>query len=88
MKDEFQNSNWTLLKAYYNGTENEIPLQFPGKHYYLSRTASTAATGAWGVIMSSSAVRLFAPWGAMNNNIGEIAFLVNPNEVIFNGISF
>lgn len=88
MKENFLGLNWILLKAYYNGTENEIPLTFHGDHYYLDKSPSIAVTGSWGIALSSSTRRLFSPWSAIYNNVGEIAFTYNPDEVIFDGVTF
>lgn len=84
-------SNWLILKAFYNGTGNDLPITFPGKHYYYTRPkkSNVTVTGSWGVFLGQSfSKRLFASWGAMNNNIGEISFLANPNEMSFDGITF
>ena len=90
MKENFQGSTkWLVLKAYYNGTGNDLPLTFHGKHYYSSypKDNDVTVTGSWGLILSAS-LRLFAPWCAMINNVGEISVLVNPHEMSFDGITF
>lgn len=86
-----EGSNWIILKAIYNGTGNNLPITIPGKHYFFTRpkNSDVTVTGSWGVFIGQSfSKKLFAPWGAMNNNIGEISFLVNPDEVVFYGVSF
>ena len=93
MKENFQgSSNWLVLKAYYNGTGNDLPLTFPGNHYYITRPKynNVTVTGTWGLILTASSklVRLCAPWCAIINNVGEISVLVNPNEMSFDGITF
>lgn len=93
MKENFHgSSSWLILKAFYNGTGNDLPLTFHGNHYYKSRPKynDVTVTGAWGLILTASSklVRLCAPWSAMNNNIGEISVLVNPDEMSFDGITF
>ena len=90
-QEVIEGSNWLILKAFYNGTGNDLPITFPGKHYYYSRPKknNVTVTGSWGVFLGLSfSKRLFAPWGAMNNNVGEISFLANPNVMSFSGITF
>ena len=90
-QDVIEKSNWLLLKAIYNGTGNDLSITFPGKYYYYARSKSSnvTVTGSWGVFLGLSySKRLFAPWGAMNNNVGEISFLANPNVMSFSGITF
>ena len=86
-----EGTNCLLLKAIYNGTGNDLPITFPGKHYYYaeSKRSDITVTGSWGVFLGLSFSKmLFAPWGAMNNNVGEISFLANPNVMSFDGITF
>lgn len=90
-QEVIEGSNWLILKAIYNGTGNDLPITFPGKHYFYTRpkNSNVTVTGSWGVFLGRSfSKRLFAPWGAMNNNVGEISFLANPNVMTFDGITF
>ena len=91
-QEVIEGSNWLILKAFYNGTGNDLPITFPGKHYYYTRPkrSDVTVTGSWGVFLGlyNLQKRLFASWSAMNNNIGEISFLANPNVMSFDGITF
>ena len=90
MNDRFSNSNWLLFKAYYNGTDQTKLLTFEGVHYYFENTtvSSSSVQNVWGVVLIDTAgTSIFAPWSVLCNKFGEIGFLVNPNEVIFDGIT-
>ena len=90
-QEVIEGSNWILVKAIYNGTENDLPITIPGKHYFFVRpkNSDVTVTESWGVFIGQSfSKKLFAPWGVMNNNVGEISFLANPNEVDFYKVSF
>lgn len=90
--DNFNGLQFTIIRAFCNITGNQNDILANGIHY--SKTTTFVKTPAYdfGFILKDSVDSnqhsLFVPWTAIKNSYCEVGFLINPNYVKLDGITF
>lgn len=90
--DNFKGLRFTLIKAFCNITGHAINILANGIHYSKKTTFVKTPADAFGFILKDSVDSnqhsLFVPWNAIKNSYCEVGFLINPNYVKLDGITF
>lgn len=90
--DNFNGLQFTLIRAFCNITGYQNDILANGIHY--SKTTTFVKTPAYdfGFILKDSVDSnqhsLVVPWNAIKDGYCEVGFLINPNYVKLNGITF
>ena len=90
--DNFNGLQFTVIRAFCNITGYQNDILANGIHY--SKTTTFVKTPAYdfGFILKDSVDSnqhsLFVPWTAIKNSYCEVGFLINPNYVKLDGITF
>lgn len=90
--DNFNGLQFTIIRAFCNITGYQNDILANGIHY--SKTTTFVKTPAYdfGFILKDSVDSnqhsLFVPWTAIKNSYCEVGFLINPNYVKLDGITF
>lgn len=90
--DNFNGLQFTLIRAFCNTTGHQINILANGIHYSKTITFVKTPADDFGFILKDSVDSnqhsLFVPWTAIKNNYCEVGFLINPNYVKLDGITF
>ena len=90
--DNFNGLNFIIIKGFCNISENTRNILANGIHYSYKTTFVKTPADTFGFILKDSVDSnqhsLFVPWSIIKNSYCEVGFLINPNYVTLNGITF
>ena len=90
--DPFNGLQFTLIKAFCNISGNTINISQNGIHYSYKNNFVKTPAYTFGFILKDSVDSnqhsLFVPWTVLKDDSCELGFLVNPNYIKLNGITF
>ena len=90
--DNFNGLRFTLIRAFCNISGNTINISANGIHYSKKTTFVKTPAYVFGFILKDSVDSnqhsLFVPWTGIKDGYCEVEFLINPNYVKLDGITF
>ena len=90
--DNFNGLNFTIIKGFCNISGNTINISLNGIHYSKKTNFTKIPANVFGFILKDSVDSnhhsLFVPWSVIKDGYCEVGFLINPNYVKLDGITF